>query len=180
MKWENRMTNDEEGAKPNIAEHRFFIGFAVITMAIMVVGFGRSYYAAAPQLSQMIHVHAIVSGVWVSMFAAQVWLAASGNVGFHRQMGVLAALLALVVLGVGFETAIEGARNGYMGPRFSRDVDGQNFLFMPLGNLLWFGTLVVLGVLSRSKPDLHKRFMVLAMLGGCCRLRWLVCRSRRN
>lgn len=159
--------NETVQVEPKTSDHSFFIVFAIAILIIVAVGFGRSYVAAASEMSRLVHVHALVSGVWVALFVAQVWLAAGRSLAVHRQVGVAAAILALAVVAVGYATAIEGARTGWVGPRFPRNLENAtHFLFVPLGNLLWFAVFVGLALHRRSTPETHKRLMVLAMLGG--------------
>jgi len=103
----------------------------------------------------------------VLLLSTQVWRAARHRIVAHRQIGTAAAILALVVIIIGYLTAIEGARSGWVGPRLPRNPEAaRHFLFVPLGNLAWFATCLGLGLHKRSVPHVHKRLMVLAMLGG--------------
>src|SRR5579871_4481109 len=88
------------------ADDAFFSGMAIVILGIVMLGFARTYYLAgtirAPLPSTTIHIHAVVFSSWILLLLAQTSLVTIGQVGWHRKLGVLGAVIAfmMVVLGV--------------------------------------------------------------------------------
>jgi hypothetical protein len=93
----------------------FFSGMAVAAALTVFVGFGRTYYLGrffgAPPLSALVHLHGLVSTSWILLFLTQTSLIAAGRTDLHRRLGAAGGVLAMLVLVVGYLTAIEAARN---------------------------------------------------------------------
>ncbi len=68
---------------------------------------------------------------------------------------------------LGYEIAIAGARRGFLG-QFPNETgspsDPLAFLIIGLGDLLLFLVFFALGFYYRSKPEIHKRLMLLATI----------------
>ena len=144
-------------------DHRLYTWFAILMPLIVLVGFARTYYlkglfdgSALPSL--LVHLHGVVMTAWVLLFMAQVWLVASSRTRLHMRLGVVGVVLALLVLLVGTTTAIWGAARGSTpGP------PPLQFLVVPLGDVLLFGTLIGSALyFRRRRLDVHKRLMLIA------------------
>jgi hypothetical protein len=144
----------------------FYAGAALAIAAVMFVGFSRNYYLRAwlgtRVISFMVHVHGLVMTAWVLLFVTQTLLVAKHRVDLHRNLGILGAWLAAVVLGLGVYTishSIERQKPG-----------ADSTLFMELFvafdgiSLLVFAGLVMAGVLYRQRREIHKRLMLIAMI----------------
>ncbi len=133
--------------------------------AIMIVfaGFARTYFLksffGAPALSPLVHLHGLVMTLWFTLFAVQVWLVRAGRIALHRKLGLLGALLAAAVVGIGTLTALTVAKT-YIAPGVARLV----FLSVPLGDLMGFSVLVSLSLVYRHQAPIHKRLILLASL----------------
>jgi hypothetical protein len=106
------------------------------------MGFARTYYlkglfGTPPLPGLLVHLHGIVMTSWVGLFVTQVWLVASRRIKLHQRLGVLGAILAGVVCVVGVATAISAAAKGT-----SPVPAALQFLVIPLGDMLLFGTLI--------------------------------------
>lgn len=146
-------------------DHRFFTAMAVAAAMTVFVGFAPTYYlrgmSAARPLPAMVHLHGMVSTAWMLLFLVQTSLVSVRRTDLHRRLGVAGAALAALVLVVGYLTAIEAARRGDARP------DGLPplaFLAVPVGTLVAFATLVGVGLAFRSRPETHKRLMLLATI----------------
>lgn len=142
---------------------RLFIWAAVVALAVVLLGFSRTYYLkglfGTPSLTTLVHVHGIVMTLWFTTLVAQVILISRGNVALHRKVGTAGIGLALLVLVAGVATAIAAAQAGHTpGP------PPLVFLVIPLGDMVVFALLIGLGFAYRGRSDYHKRFMVTASL----------------
>jgi hypothetical protein len=156
--------NSTSAAPSRPLDRRFYTLAGLFAAAIILWGFGKTYYLklafGTPALSPLLHVHGLVMSAWVALFILQARLVATGRVALHRTLGLLGAVVALAVLVVGPLTAITAARLGRTpGP------PPLVFLVVPMGDMVVFATLVGLGLWFRSRPDIHKRLMLLSCVG---------------
>ena len=148
---------------------RLHVNRAIYTWAslgavlIVFAGFARSYYLkgvfGAPAISSLVHLHGLVMTLWYVLFVVQVRLVAIQRVAWHRRLGLLGGVLAVLVVGIGTVTAITAAALGH-----SPGPPPLVFLTIPLGDIVVFGTLVSLGLAYRYRADIHKRLLLLASL----------------
>lgn len=144
--------------------HRLYTVAAWAVAAIVVIGFGKTYYLKAvfgtPTLSPLLHLHGLVMTLWFGLFVLQTRLAAARRLDLHRLIGMFGAFLAVAVLAVGTVTAITAAQAGR-----SPGPPPLIFLVVPLGDMVVFGGLVGAGLGLRGRGDYHKRLMLLSCLG---------------
>jgi uncharacterized membrane protein YozB (DUF420 family) len=143
----------------------FFTGMAVAAALTVFVGFARTYYLrnvfGASELPTLVHVHGVVATCWILLFLTQASLIASRRTHIHRRLGVAGAVLAVVMVVVGYLTAIEGARRGVTPPG---GPPPMAFLSVPLGTILAFAVLAAAGISQRRRSETHKRLMLLATI----------------
>ena len=143
----------------------FYLAMAVVSLVIVAMGFAPSFYLKswtdAPQLPALVHVHGLVFSAWILLFVAQAALVRAGNVATHRRLGVAGACLAVGLLVFGYVTAIEAARRGHNPAGFR---DAMAFLAVPIVDLVVFVPLLAGALWWRTRPDIHKRLMLLATL----------------
>jgi uncharacterized membrane protein YozB (DUF420 family) len=148
----------------------FFTGMAVAAAVTAFVGFARTYYlrdvflgdaSGAPALPTLVHVHGVVMTGWILLFLTQASLIASKRTDIHRRLGLAGAVLAMIVLVVGYLTAIEGARRGITPPG---GPPPMAFLSVPLGTIAAFAILAAAGISQRRRSETHKRLMLLATI----------------
>jgi hypothetical protein len=159
-------------------DRRFFAIMAAAALATVFAGFAPSYYlrpvlhiAAEPSgrpiaatLPAIVHVHAALFSLWIVLFGTQAGLVATGRVGLHRRLGAISALIIPAMLVTGVLTAIQGARDGWNpGGPFG---DPLGFMLVGLVDIGIFTTLATAGLYFRRRPDLHRRLMLFATLGG--------------
>ncbi len=145
-------------------DRRFFTGMALAALLTVFIGFAPSYYLGnffdARPLSTLVHLHGVLFTSWILLFLTQTSLIAAGRTDLHRRVGVAGGVLAVLMLVVGYLTAVEGARRG-VAP------GGQpplSFLAIPLGVLVVFATLVGTALYHRRRSETHKRLMLLATI----------------
>lgn len=151
-------------------DHRFFSLMAIISAATIVAGFANTYVpkvvTGAPALPPIIHFHAAVFTSWLALFVAQTTLVLSGRTAVHRRLGIAGVVLAGLMLGVGTATAIAVARLGHRGIPGVEFPTAEGFLLLNLAAIFVFATLVGAGAYFRRNPQVHKRLMLMATVGG--------------
>ena len=145
------------------ADRGIYTWAALTAVMIVFAGFARTYYLksffGAPALSRLVHLHGLVMTLWFTLFAVQVWLVKIGRSPLHRKLGLVGALLAALVVGVGTMTALTAVRT-YCPPGVARLV----VLSVTLGDLVGFSVLVPLSLIFRDRAPTHKRLILLASL----------------
>ena len=146
-------------------DHRFFTAMAVAAALTVFVGFAPTYYlrgmSAARPLSGLVHLHGMLSTTWMLLFLVQTGLVSARRTDIHRRLGVAGGLLAVLLLVVGYMTAVEAARHGVAPPGGPPPLA---FLAVPLGTIAVFAILVGAALYSRTRPETHKRLMLLATI----------------
>jgi hypothetical protein len=143
---------------PAADDRRFFRNLFTVMAFVLVSGFvvqlaaGRSSFNAP----LVVHAHAVVFMGWVAIVVAQAWLAGSGNIGLHRQLGKLAAVWALGLLIFGTwitVAAVQTARTPFF-------FQPQHFIIAnPLSLYAAIGLLVA-AYLMRKQTDWHARLQI--------------------
>lgn len=150
------------------AERRFYSGMALLVLAIVAVGFSRSFYLRAfflghPAATETVFfVHGVVATAWILLLVLQTQLIALGRATLHRQLGVLGAAIALAMVVLGTWGALVAAArpSGFVGV----PVPPLQFLAVPLFDVALFALFVTLALMRRRDAQAHKRWMLLATL----------------
>jgi hypothetical protein len=153
------------------AEGRFYVGMALTAAVITIAGFGPALIDQASRkapLSLAVAAHGVVFGAWVLLFLTQTILVPKGRIAVHRRLGYVGTGLAALMVVSGYFTTIAMARRGYdlSGDVTSTAPDPLFTLVFQLGDLVSFGLLVGVAVWYRRRPDVHKRLMLLAIVGA--------------
>ena len=154
-------------------ESRYYVGIAIVLLAIILVGFTRSFYlrpfftfhhsldlSGSARMPVLVILHGMVLTAWFLLFFGQVWLAATRRVHVHRQLGIAAAVTAAVLVVVTAPTIILAI------PRLEHaHIPAEIIATLVAGDalsLVWFALFVGLALYLRRRSDTHKRLMVLA------------------
>ena len=132
---------------------------------VVVWGFWRIYFglliAGTVVKPWFIHAHAAVFMGWVVLLIAQAWFIASGKVGQHRRVGRVAAFYGALVFAVGVAVSVTApalrVRSGALSERIASSVVLYNLV-----DILCFGGFLVAALVSRRRPELHKRWILCA------------------
>jgi hypothetical protein len=153
-------------AATRATERRFFIAAAIGIAALCFAGFARSYYLRAwlskRALAPVLQLHGLLMTTWIVLFAIQVAFIAKHRVQLHRKMGVVGALLAALVVGLGALIVVRDV--GRQSPNASPALFWALFVAFDGINLMLFGGFVSLALWMRRRSDVHKRLMLLATL----------------
>lgn len=159
-----------ESGKTRRAEGRFYIGMALVAMAIAVAGFVPALVDGERKepLTWAVGAHGVVFGAWLLLFLTQTILVPKGRIAVHRRLGYVGLGLAVLLVVSGYFTAIAMARRGYdlSGDIMNTSPDALFALLFQLSDLVTFGFLVGVAVWYRRLPDVHKRLMLLAIVGA--------------
>lgn len=142
----------------------FYFGFGLVGLAVVALGFGLTY--AAPMVRRTysapwyVHLHGATALAWVLLVIVQSQLVRNRKTPLHRRIGKAAIPLAILVGVTGIATAVWAA---------TRDLPAQgtaatSSLAGTATGLTLFVMLVIAAVLTRRKPDWHKRLVMLATI----------------
>jgi hypothetical protein len=154
--------------EPGYRPGRFYLVMGIIAILVVAGGFGASLYGVATgakSLTPLVHLHAAVFFAWLVLYVVQSGLVVSGRVALHQWLGIAGVVLAIAVVGIGYQTAMTAARRGYDITLDGKNHDALRFLAFSLGDLLSFAVLVTAAVWYRRRPEVHKRLMLLAAVG---------------
>jgi hypothetical protein len=140
------------------------IGLGVI--GIVVVGFSRTYYLKAffdtRPLTVRLHLHGFAMTAWLVLFLVQARLIATHRRSLHMRLGIAGTILAAVAVATTYAAGFEFAAHGVA--QDAHTAISRLYSSLQLATL--FGLFVAAGIVFRSRPEIHKRLMVLAMLAA--------------
>jgi hypothetical protein len=165
-----------DGRWPRV-DRWFYINVGLLMILLNVVAFGPSILNPSGRhvplpFTRLVTAHAIVAAGWLLLFLTQATLIATRRVAIHRRLGMIGAALAVVFVVLGYFSVVEQARRGF---DLSGDISrvppppGVTPMAATVGILFFFldfAVLVGAALCFRHRPRVHKRLMLLAMLGG--------------
>jgi hypothetical protein len=152
---------------PALSERHFYLWTACLIIAVTFAGFARTYYLRGlfhtRTLTLFLHIHGAVMTAWIVLFFVQSLLIAGHRVRLHRHLGVFGACLGALVVILGCIATLMAA---------AREVRGHtdfvtlqlSILGLELTQMLLFAWSVGAAIWLRQRPDVHKRYMLLATL----------------
>lgn len=152
-------------------ERTFFTAVAIANALIIVAGFGYSTYARlqlgdprfTPTLTTLVRVHAAVSTAWTVLLIVQTRLISARRIRLHRRLGVVGALIAAAVLGLGWMVAVSAIGRGVNAGEPGATM-ALRFFILPCQELLVFAILIGAALWLRNRGAYHKRLMLLGTL----------------
>ncbi len=155
-------------------EHAFFQGMMLLATLIILWGFAPSFFLRGlvpltvssyldPPLQPIrwLYVaHGLVFSTWVALALSQIALVATGRTAIHRRLGRVAFVLAPCMVAIGLAATAYATRNGF------HDVPTSAITFsaVPVTDLGLFAAFVTAGLVFRRQPQIHKRWMLFAMI----------------
>jgi hypothetical protein len=150
----------------------------VVSSLLMFAAFAPSFYlrsffrpqdymSVGNQLSRdglrpILWAHGLVITLWLTLFVAQTLLVATRRTPTHRRLGVFGGVIAAAMVVVGVATATESARQMTLTNESAARV--ASGFATNVTAFAVFGMFVVGGLWHRRRPELHKRYMALAMV----------------
>lgn len=163
--------------KSGVASERlFFFSITALIFAAVFYGFGSEYvrfraeYFPFPNV--LVYIHAALFFSWMLLLLVQASLISAGRVEWHRRLGIAGFFLVCSMPVVGALTATGAVAHNRLPPGFDLWV----FYYESLASLLVFAVLVYFALRYRSRPQAHKRLILLATLviGEAGIVRWPV------
>ena len=146
-----------------VTQGRFYFALALVCALVAFLGFAPTYWAplAAGSLAEtpIVHLHAVLFTAWTLLFIVQARLAGTGRIARHRAFGLAGIALASSMLFVGLATAIQSAE-AHSAAGFGDRARG--FMIVPVTTILFFAVAVGVAIVNRSRPEVHKRWMLIA------------------
>jgi hypothetical protein len=136
---------------------------AATFVGIAVIGFAPTYWIpltrATLEVPPITHVHALFFYGWTLLFLRQTWLAATGEVTRHRELGVAGVALATGMLFVGLNASVTSLKRSEAAGFGDA---ARAFSIVSVTAIVMFAVLVAIAVLNVRKPEIHKRLMLVA------------------
>lgn len=151
---------------------RFFYPIASAALLLLTfIGFqlfylhGQSFPGRplTPPIRTLLICHGVLMTLWILLAIAQPFLVAMGRRDIHKRLGIFGAVLAALIVLVGFRLGIAAAQVNPPDLRIFGMVPKQ-FVAIPLSSIITFGIFVAIGIRYRNRPEIHRPFMLLASL----------------
>jgi hypothetical protein len=150
-----------------LVDRYFYFFISLVVAGIVVAGFSRTVdrflIHAAPPRPVLLWIHGAAFSGWVIFFILQSALVRVRKVSVHRTLGWFGAVLGATMVTLGAVVAVVMGRFDAL----QLHLGNPAFLSVSFFDMLAFGTLLGLAIVWRTKPELHRRFLVLAT---CCLL----------
>jgi hypothetical protein len=147
-----------------VARPRFYTGIALITAALIVAGFSRSYFFRPffdrPPLDLLHHAHALAFTAWLVLFFVQARLIAARRAALHMKLGIAGAIVALAMVASTVAVSIHQGRIG----RVIAGIDPHQFMAGSMVAIVLFAVFVGSALALRRRPEWHRRLMILATI----------------
>jgi hypothetical protein len=150
----------------------FYLGMVVALTFTVFLGFSPSFYLRhylAPRIglpalpSTLVIVHGMVFTSWMLLLLAQTLLVRAGDIRLHRRLGVAGATIATLMVILGIAAQIGQTHRNVVGVLTEPDRILENSLTIgAIAGIVVFGGLVAAAIRLRSRPDVHRRLMLLA------------------
>ncbi|WP_139226902.1 hypothetical protein [Sphingomonas sp. OK281] len=141
------------------SERRFFLGMAIAIAVTVIFGFtlnaARMHWTFL-ELPGQVHLHAAAFLAWILLYVVQNWLIVRGSIVRHRQLGVLGAIIAALMVVLGIVTTVAAVQQHRVPPFFPPGV----FLVLDVLGILGFGILTAWAIALRKQAAWHKRLML--------------------
>lgn len=159
------MTDTVLRASIRVHSRYFYFHMALVCMAVAFVGFVPSYWrpmaAGTLQADPVLHIHGAIFFSWTVFYVFQTWIAATGQIARHRNVGLIGVALATGMGIFGVMAAIHSVQRGAAAGR--QDL-AEAFAIVPLTNIAFFAILVAIALANTRRPEWHKRLMLMAAL----------------
>ncbi|MGB0920454.1 MAG: hypothetical protein ACPG1C_03925 [Alphaproteobacteria bacterium] len=140
--------------------------FALVLLVIIILSLLPHYHEiyAGAEVSPALVVHGALYLIWYVLFAVQAGLVAAGNMRLHRMLGLTSLGLMGLLVWSGLDMLI-GVMASYQpdwDPAFH--VSRASFVWAITHTLICFCLFYGVGIGYRTRPAVHRRFMMLAAL----------------
>ena len=152
-------------ARPAAGRSMFHVWMAALFVLIAFGGFVPTYWAkmAAGEFrgAPILHIHGTVFFAWTLFYLAQTWMVAQGNVRSHRSWGMAGISLATAMV---FTVVLAAINSIKVAETIGMADQARQFSIVSLSAALLFSVLVGLAIANVTRPEIHRRLMLLANL----------------
>lgn len=154
-----------ERSSERTREHLFFSGIAGLIALIVFIGFARTYYLARlfdakPLAAPIVHIHGAVFTCWIVLLVVQTSLVGTGHRAIHRKLGLVALVLAPLIVLLGVVVALEMLERFAVVPT----VDSPLIFAVALSEITGFAVPTFFALRLRRRPSFHKRLIVIGTI----------------
>jgi energy-converting hydrogenase Eha subunit A len=143
----------------------FYFYMALSCAAVAFIGFLPTYWAPMArgtfQEAPVYHLHGMIFFAWTLYFIFQTWLMAAGQTARHRSVGLIGISLATAMTFFGILITILSVRRDSAA---GMGEAARAFMIVPLTDIAFFATIIVLAMVYLRRTEWHKRLMLLAMI----------------
>jgi hypothetical protein len=143
----------------------FYVWMGGLCMLLPLGGFGGTYLAPTARGTfeepTILHLHALLSFGWTSLFVVQSSLIAQRRVARHRTIGLAGISLATATFFTGVIVAIKAMDVGIAA---GGGESARAFAIFPLTIIVMFAGLCAAGIANMTRPAHHKRLMLMATI----------------
>jgi hypothetical protein len=148
-----------------LVDRYFYFFLSLVVAGLVLAGFSRTVdrflIHAAPPRPVLLWIHGAAFSGWVVFYILQSALVRVRKVNVHRTLGWFGAVLGAMMVTLGCVIAVVMGRFDAL----QLHQPDPAFLSVPFFDMAAFGTLLGLAIVWRGKPELHRRFLVLATCG---------------
>jgi hypothetical protein len=152
-------------ARNGLIDRYFYLFLSLVVAVVVVAGFSKTIdqglIHAAPRRPVLLWLHGAAFSGWVVFYILQSALVRVRKVSVHRTLGWFGAALGALMVSLGLVVSVVMGRFDALQLKAA----DPSFLSVTFYDMLAFGTLVVLAILWRSQPELHRRLLALATCG---------------
>ena len=148
-----------------VTRSSFYPWIAIALAVVIIAGFSRTYYlrflSDLPPMTVLVHVHGLVFTAWLALFIAQTRFIAAHRVDLHMKLGLAGVALAAIITVTGLWTVVIQAGTPAVRPT---GLTNTEHTLVGVTSIGLFAAFMALGLATRRRGALHKRYMVLAMI----------------
>ena len=143
----------------------FYVWMAGVCVLIAFGGFIPTYWAKLVagtfKGAPIVHLHGMLFFAWTLFFLAQTTLVATGRTPNHRNWGMAGISLATVM---GITVVLAAINSIKVAETIGMGDVARRFTIVSLSGVVTFATFIALAIANVHRKELHKRFMLLAMI----------------
>lgn len=143
----------------------FFFWMTLAMCLFVFAGFGMHSFVPAlrgqfPPAPPVVHLHGVVFIGWMLLLLLQSALVSAGNVRLHRTLGTWGIAQGTATILIGLMMQLVASTRGHAAGRPA----GSDGLYLGLLAFLGFAVMFTLAIRNRTRPDIHRRMILFAML----------------
>ena len=150
---------------PRLDARWFYVWMAGICVLIAFGGFIPTYWAKLAtgtfKGAPILHIHGMLFFAWTLFFLAQTVLVASGRTPRHRNWGLAGISLATAM---GITVVLAAIMSIKVAETIGMGDGARRFTIVSLSGVALFAVFLGLAIAYVHRKELHKRFMLLAMI----------------